>query len=185
MNRPPEVDERLVPGHWEGDLIKGARNRLYVGTLVESTTLITVFAHMQDAAALRAAKEISTVLSKVDAQNRMSLTCEQGREIAAHQHLTHITGMQVYIKHPPSPWERGINENTNSLLLQYVLKCKDLSVYTQEDLDKITWCLDTRPRKSLLRKFPAELFLPENAFDFQTYWKSIPQPNQPNVDLRN
>ena len=141
--RPLEVDERFVPGHWEGDLIKGARNRSQVGTLVERTTLFTVLAHMQD----------------------------------------DITGVQVYFAHPHSPWERGINENTNGLLRQYLPKGEDLSVYTQEDLDKIAWRLNTRPRKSLAWKCPAELFLPEDSFDFQAYWKSILQPNQPNVAL--
>jgi len=82
--RPLEVDERLVPGHWEGDLIKGARNRSQVGTLVERTTLFTVLAHMQDATALGAANAFSTVLNKVDAQMRLSLTYDQGREMAAH-----------------------------------------------------------------------------------------------------
>jgi IS30 family transposase len=108
--RPLEVDERLVPGRWEGDLIKGARNRSQVGTLVERTTLFTVLAHMQDATALGAANAFSTVLNKVDAQMRLSLTYDQGREMAAHQLLTHITGMHVYFAHPHSPWERGINE---------------------------------------------------------------------------
>ena len=181
--RPLEVDERLVPGHWEGDLIKGARNRSQVGTLVERTTLFTVLAHMQDATALGAANAFSTVLNKVDAQMRLSLTYDQGREMAAHQHLTHITGMQVYFAHPHSPWERGINENTNGLLRQYLPKGEDLSVYTQEDLDKIAWRLNTRPRKSLAWKCPAELFLPEDSFDFQAYWKSILQPNQTKVAL--
>ena len=181
--RPLEVDERLVPEHWEGGLIKGARNRSQVGTLVERTTLFTVLAHMQDATALGAANAFSTVLNKVDAQMRLSLTYDQGREMAAHQHLTHITGMQVYFAHPHSPWERGINENTNGLLRQYLPKGEDLSVYTQEDLDKIAWRLNTRPRKSLAWKCPAELFLPEDSFDFQAYWKSILQPNQPNVAL--
>ena len=138
--RPLEVDERLVPGHWEGegDLIKGAHNRSQVGTLVERTTLFTVLAHMQDATALGAANAFLTVLNKVDAQMRLSLTYDQGLEMAAHQHLTHITGMQVYFAHPHSPWEREINENTNGLLRQYLPKGEDLSVYTQEDLDKIT-----------------------------------------------
>jgi len=181
--RPLEVDERLVPGHWEGDLIKGARNRSQVGTLVERTTLFTVLAHMQDATALGAANAFSTVLNKLEAQMRLSLTYDQGREMAAHQRLTQDTGMQVYFAHPHSPWERGINENTNGLLRQYLPKGEDLSVYSQDDLDKIAWRLNTRPRKSLGWKCPAELFLPEDSFDFQAYWKSILHPIKPNVAL--
>ena len=138
---------------------------------------------MQDAMALGAANAFSTELNKVDAPMRLSLTYDQGRVVAAHQHLTHITGMQVYFAHPHSPWERGINENTKCLLRQYLPKGEDLSVFTKEDLDKIAWRLNTRPRKLLDWKCPAELFLPEDSFDFQAYLKSIFQPNQPNVTL--
>lgn len=181
--RPLEVDERLVPGHWEGDLIKGAHNRSQVGTLVERTTLFTVLAQMQDATALGAAHAFSTVLNKVDAQMRLSMTYDQGREMAAHKLLTQNTGMQVYFAHPHSPWERGVNENTNGLLRQYLPKGEDLSVHTQEDLDAIAWRLNTRPRKSLGWKCPAELFLPEGSFDFQAYWKSILQLPKSSVAL--
>jgi IS30 family transposase len=100
----------LVSGHWEDDLTKGARNRSQVGTLVERTTLFTVLAHMQDATALGATNAFSTVLNKVDAQMRLSLTYDQGWEMAAHQHLTYITGVQVYFAHPRSPWESGIKK---------------------------------------------------------------------------
>ena len=177
--RPLEIDERLVPVH-RGDLIKGAHNRSPVGTLVERTKLFAVLAQMQDAMALGAANAFSTVQNKVDAKVRLLFTYYQGREMAAHQHLTHITGMQVDFAHPHSPWERGINENTNGLLRP---KGGDLRIYTQEDLDKIAWHLNTRPRKSLAKKFQAELFLPEDSFYFQAYWKSILQANQSNVAL--
>ncbi|NBS75329.1 MAG: IS30 family transposase [Betaproteobacteria bacterium] len=126
--RPLEVSQRLVPGHWEGDLIKGAYNRSQIGTLVERTTLFTVLARVDSATAFGTANAFSTVLNKVDAQMRLSMTYDQGREMAAHSLLTQNTGVQVYFAHPHSPWERGINENTNGLLRQYFPKGSDLSV---------------------------------------------------------
>lgn len=171
-DRPPEVEERLVPGHWEGDLIKGAYNRSAVGTLVERTTLFTVLSKMADASAEAALSGFSHVLNRIDAQNRLSLTYDQGREMAAHQQLTELTGVKVYFADPHSPWQRGINENTNGLLRQYLPKGSDLSVFTQEELDAIAWQLNTRPRKSLGFKCPAELFTPD-AFDFKQHHAAL------------
>ena len=170
--RPLEVADRLVPGHWEGDLIKGSANRSQVGTLVERKTLFTVLAQMDNATALCASESFSRVLARVDSQMLRSLTYDQGREMAAHEKFSRDTGMAVYFAHPHSPWERGINENTNGLLRQYLPKGADLSVYTQDQLDDIAWTLNVRPRKSLGWKCPAELFLPEGAFDFKTFWST-------------
>jgi IS30 family transposase len=181
--RPLEVSQRLVPGHWEGDLIKGAYNRSQIGTLVERTTLFTVLARVDSATALGTANAFSTVLNKVDAQMRLSMTYDQGREMAAHSLLTANTGVLVYFAHPHSPWERGINENTNGLLRQYFPKGSDLSVHSQAHLDAVAWRLNTRPRKSLAWKCPAELFLPEGSFDAVAYWKSILSSSQPCVAL--
>jgi len=181
--RPLEVSQRLVPGHWEGDLIKGAYNRSQIGTLVERTTLFTVLARVDSATAFGTANAFSTVLNKVDAQMRLSMTYDQGREMAAHSLLTQNTGVQVYFAHPHSPWERGINENTNDLLRQYFPKGSDLSVHSQEDFDAVAWRLNTRPRKSLAWMCPAELFLPEGSFDAVAYWKSILSSSQPSVAL--
>lgn len=168
--RPLSVEDRLIPGHWEGDLIKGAKNGSQVGTLVERKTLFALLVKLDRATAACTANGFIGVLKRVDAQMRLSLTYDQGREMADHAHLTRQTGMQVYFAHPHSPWERGINENTNGLLRQYLPKGSDLSVYSQAQLDAIALKLNTRPRKSLGWKCPAELFLPEGAFDFKAYW---------------
>lgn len=171
-DRPPEVEERLVPGHWEGDLIKGAHNRSAVGTLVERTTLFTVLSRMENASAEATLSGFSHVLNRIEAQKRLSLTYDQGREMAAHQRLTEATGVKVYFADPHSPWQRGINENTNGLLRQYLPKGSDLSGFTQEELDAIAWKLNTRPRKSLGFRCPAELFTPD-AFDFRQHHAAL------------
>lgn len=171
-DRPPEVDERLVPGHWEGDLIKGKGNRSSVGTIVERTTLFTVLVKMEKATAEAALHGFSYVLNRIEAQKRLSMTYDQGREMARHIELTNHTGVQVYFADPHSPWQRGINENTNGLLRQYLPKGEDLSIYSQEDLDAIAWELNTRPRKSLGYKCPAELFSPD-AFDFRQHHAAL------------
>jgi len=168
--RDPSVDDRLVPGHWEGDLLKGAFNRSQVGTLVERKTLFTLLVQLDNATAACTANGFIGVLRRVDAQMRLSLTYDQGREMAHHAHLARQTGMKVFFAHPRSPWERGINENTNGLLRKYLPKGSDLSVYSQGQLDDIAFELNARPRKSLGWKCPAELFLPEGEFDFKAYW---------------
>ena len=171
-DRPPEVEERLVPGHWEGDLIKGARNASAVGTLVDRKTLFTVLCQMDNASAEAALAGFSRVLNRIDEQKRLSLTYDQGREMAMHQQLTETTGVKVYFADPHSPWQRGINENTNGLLRQYLPKGSDLSGFTQKQLDDIAWELNTRPRKSLGFRCPAELFTPD-AFDFKKHHASL------------
>jgi transposase, IS30 family len=168
--RDPSVNDRLVPGHWEGDLVKGAFNRSQVGTLVERKTLFTLLVQLDNATAACTANGFIGVLKRVDAQMRLSLTYDQGREMADHAHLSRQTGMQVFFAHPHSPWERGINENTNGLLRRYLPKGSDLSIYSQAQLDEIAFELNARPRKSLGWKCPAELFLPEGEFDFKAYW---------------
>lgn len=171
-DRPPEIDERLIPGHWEGDLIKGAYNRSAVGTLVERTTLFTVLSKMENASAEAALSGFSHVLNRIEAQTRLSMTYDQGREMASHLQLTAATGVKVYFADPHSPWQRGINENTNGLLRQYLPKGTDLSTFTQGELDAISWKLNTRPRKSLGFKCPAQLFTP-NDFDFRQHHAAL------------
>lgn len=171
-DRPPEIEGRLIPGHWEGDLIKGAYNRSSVGTLVERTTLFTVLAKMEDATAASAVKGFAHVLNRIEAQKRLSMTYDQGKEMTGHQQLTAETGIQVYFADPHSPWQRGINENTNGLLRQYLPKGSDLSVFSQKELDAIAWQLNTRPRKSMGFKCPAQLFTPD-AFDFRQHHAAL------------
>jgi IS30 family transposase len=156
--RPQEVTDRLIPGHWEADLIKGAMNRSSIGTLVERTTLMVVLAKMFDGTAQSALDGFSEALSAIPPELRKTFTYDQGREMSKHAQLTERTGVAVYFCDPHSPWQRGLNENTNGLLRQYLPKGSDLSVYTQEQLDEIAWSLNTRPRKSLGFRTPVEVY---------------------------
>ena len=156
--RPPEVADRLIPGHWEADMIKGAMNRSSVGTLVERSTLMVVLAKMADGTAQSALDGFSEALSAIPPELRKTFTYDQGREMSKHMQLTERTGMAVYFCDPHSPWQRGLNENTNGLLRQYLPKGADLSTYTQEQLDEIAWSLNTRPRKSLGFRTPVAVY---------------------------
>jgi len=175
-HRPDEVEQRLMPGHWEGDLIKGKRNQSQVGTLVERTTLYVALVKLPDGKATTAAEGFASVLNRFHAQMRRSMTYDQGIEMARHESLSQSTGLKIYFAHPHSPWERGINENTNGLLRQYLPKGQDLSNYSQQQLDDIAELLNARPRKSLGWKAPAELFLPVGAFDFVKHWSNTINP---------
>ncbi len=168
--RPPEVNERVVPGHWEGDTIRGAGVAAVVGTLVERTTLFVTLAKLADGTANSAVVGFSRVLNRIDAQKRLSMTYDQGKEMAAHAKLSDKTGIKVYFADPHSPWQRGINENTNGLLRQYLPKAADLSILSQKDLDAIAFDLNVRPRKSLGWKCPLELFMPES-FNYESYFR--------------
>ncbi|WP_026132873.1 MULTISPECIES: IS30 family transposase [unclassified Janthinobacterium] len=147
--RPPEIEDRIIPGHWEGDLIKGAGNRSSVGTLVERTTGFVVLAKMDNATAKAVVDSFSVVLNREPAAMRKSMTYDQGREMHGHKILTERTGVQIYFADPHSPWQRGSNENTNGLLRQYMPKGSDLSIYSQDELDAIALSLNTRPRARL------------------------------------
>ena len=173
-DRPPEVDEQLVYGYRVGDLIKGKGkgNRTTFGTIVERTTLFTVLARMEKATAESAVSGFSHVLNRIEAQKRLSMAYDQGREMARHVELTENTGVKVCFADPDSLWLRGINEKNNGLLQQYLPKGEDLNVFRQEDLDAIAWRLNTRPRKSLGFKCPAELFTPD-AFDFRHHQAAL------------
>ena len=170
--RPSEIQDRLIPGHWEGDLIIGKGNLSQVGTLVERTTLFVALVKLSSTNAEITSEAFSGILNRFDSQLRRSMTYDQGSEMRHHKRLTENTGVAVYFAHPHAPWERGISENTNGLLRQYLPKGTDLSLFSQEQLDDIAWRLNTRPRKTLGWKAPAELFLPEGAFDFVQHWSA-------------
>ena len=174
--RPEEVEMRLVPGHWEGDLIIGKGNLSQIGTLIERKTLFVALVKLNSSKAEETMRGFSEILNRFDSQMRLSMTFDQGSEMRHHQRLTQATGVKVYFAHPHSPWERGINENVNGLLRQYLPKGTDLSVHSQQDLDRLAWQLNVRIRKSLGWKAPAELFLPEGTFNFAQYWSNPHEP---------
>ena len=134
--------------------------------------MFTVLAKMETATAESAVEGFAFVLNRIEAQKRLSMTYDQGKEMSDHKKLTLETGVKVYFADPHNPWQRGINENTNGLLRQYFPKGTDLSGYNQEQLDEVAWQLNTRPRKSMGFKCPAEMFTPD-AFDFKQHQASL------------
>jgi IS30 family transposase len=153
--RPAEVEDRAVPGHWEGDLLLGSNNS-HIATLVERhsrfTTLVKVPSRETDVVVAALARHIR----KLPAELRRSLTWDRGREMKHHKDFTVATDVKVYFCDPSSPWQRGTNENTNGLLRQYFPKGTDISGYSQAYLDKIALRLNQRPRKTLGFKTPAD-----------------------------
>jgi IS30 family transposase len=153
--RPAEVEDRAIPGHWEGDLLRGARNS-HVATLVErhSRFVMLVKVPGKDTATVVAA--LSQHVRQLPAALRLSLTWDRGLEMAQHKSFTIATDMLVYFCDPQSPWQRGSNENTNGLLRQYLPKTADLSRFSQSELDAIALRLNTRPRQTLGFRTPAD-----------------------------
>ena len=174
--RPAEVEDRAVPGHWEGDLILGLR-RSAIGTLVERTTRFTILLHLppdeeklaereRTATGVRGAvmghgaeavrDAIATAITTLPAQLRRSLTWDQGAEMSRHADLRINHGLPIYFCDPNSPWQRGTNENTNGLLRQYFPKGTDLAAHSPDELDAVAAALNGRPRKTLGWRTPAE-----------------------------
>ncbi len=155
--RPPEAEDRAVPGHWEGDLLMGKGGKSAIGTLVErSTRFVMLFPLPKDQTAEHVREQMTKTIQKLPAELRRSLTWDQGREMAQHIRFTIETGVPVYFCDPHSPWQRGSNENTNGLLRQYFPKGTSLRKVTPEELDRVARSLNGRPRETLGWKKPVE-----------------------------
>ena len=155
--RPATVEDRAVPGHWEGDLIAGSNNS-YIATLVERHTRYVMLAKVKN-------KDTQSVITALIKQSKKlpdelykSLTWDRGKELADHKRFTLETDIKVYFCDPSSPWQRGSNENTNGLLRQYFPKGSDLSVHSQAKLNAVARQLNERPRKTLEFRTPAQKF---------------------------
>ena len=152
--RPAEVEDRAVPGHWEGDLLSGAKNS-YIATLVERHSRFAMLVKVPGKETEAVVAALSRHVRKLPATLRRSLTWDRGLEMARHKAFTVATDVKVYFCDPQSPWQRGSNENTNLLLRQYFPRGTDLSPISQAQLDQVALCLNQRPRKTLGFQTPA------------------------------
>ena len=154
--RPSEVATRLVPGHWEGDLLKGHANGSAVGSLVERTTRLVVLARMPGLDSRSVCQGFARKLGTIPQPLRKSLTYDPGREMARHEPMGKRLRMHIYFADPHSPWQRGSNENTNGLLRQYLPKSVDLAAFSQRELNAVAARLNNRPRETLNWMTPNE-----------------------------
>jgi len=155
--RPAEIEDRAIPGHWEGDLISGSNNT-HMATLVERQSRYTVLVKVAGKDTISVVSALIKQVQNLPVELRRSLTWDRGMELAQHKKFTVATNVQVYFCDPQSPWQRGTNENTNRLLRQYFPKKTDLSGYSQEELNRVALQLNQRPRKTLGFYSPVEKF---------------------------
>ncbi|PUB81158.1 MAG: IS30 family transposase [gamma proteobacterium symbiont of Ctena orbiculata] len=153
--RPSEIEDRAIPGHWEGDLIAGSSNT-HIATLVERKSRFSMLIKVAGKDTKTVVSAISRQIKRLPAELRQSVTWDRGSEMANHKDFTVATDAKVYFCDPSSPWQRGTNENTNRLLRQYFPKKTDLSVYTQRELNQVAKKLNQRPRKVLDFQTPAD-----------------------------
>lgn len=156
--RPQEVADRTVPGHWEGDLIVGKNRQSYLGTLVERTTRSTILVPLPNKQALEVRKAFTRAVKRLPKHLRLSLTYDQGWEMAEHKLFSKDTKVNVYFAHPASPWERGTNENTNGLIRQFFPKGTDFTKVARYRIRQAQHLLNGRPRKALDWRTPYEAF---------------------------
>lgn len=155
--RPAEIEDRAIPGHWEGDLLSGSNNS-HIATLVERSTRFTILVKLKGKDTVSVVSALRKKIKTLPIFLRKSLTWDRGMELALHKELSIDTKIKVYFCDPKSPWQRGTNENTNGLLRQYFPRKTDLSGFTQNDLDKIAIQLNGRPRKTLNFHSPIDKF---------------------------
>ena len=156
--RPKEIDDRKIPGHWEGDLIKGKHNRSSVGTLVERSSRFLILVKLENATAPVVHRGFVREMKPVPDILRRSLTCDRGKELALYKNIAMDLNLSVYFADPHAPWQRGTNENTNGLVRQYLPKGADLSGYSQAELNAIATEINDRPRKAHGFFSPAEVY---------------------------
>jgi IS30 family transposase len=155
--RPPEVEDRAVPGHWEGDLLAGAKNS-HIATLVERRSRYVILVHVAGKDSVSVIRGLKREIRKLPSKLRRTITWDRGMEMAYHKKFTVATNVQLYFCDPQSPWQRGSNENTNGLLRQYFPDGTDVSGLSQRQLDRVARQLNERPRQTLDWKTPAEVF---------------------------
>jgi IS30 family transposase len=155
--RPKDIKDRFIPGHWEGDLVSGSKNT-HIATVVERQSRYTIIAKLDGKDTVSVTRALCRQMTDLPEVQRKTITWDRGMELAFHKKFTLATDIQVYFCDPCSPWQRGTNENTNGLLRQYFPKKTDLSIYSQKELDYVALRLNQRPRKTLGYSTPVETF---------------------------